>query len=531
MTSPMKRSGLSVSAKMFVTTTALILAVVALFGILNVSHMAKVFDEQARKLADVTIENLHKRGDIQTRDLVQAGKTAVLNNDYSTLQSFIPQLASSDDPALAYAFVADQAGTILAHTDPQKNSLPVSDEAGRSLLADPSPKGREFAATRLLGFSRPIEHDGRRAGTVVIAFRLAPLDESLAQIRAEKVRTARATYVRTALLGVMFVLFGSALAVFQGMRISLPLTRLSASADRIARGDLGARAEVSSGDEVGRLGESFNYMANQLVILLEETREKAVLEKELETARVVQEALVPASDVFELGSIKVCGYFVPSSQVGGDWWTVNALPDGKLLIAIGDVTGHGTPAAMITAAAKAACDTARHLTGARLTVSTLLEAMNVAVFESGRRRFVMTCFAAILDPLARTITYSNAGHNFPYLYRAHGPADPNASDGNELQVLMSRGNPLGDDRTSAYAEKVQPLEAGDVLVWYTDGVVECESEGGEEFGEKRFRQAIRAAAGLDPQSMRDELVRVTRAFYGAQPCKDDITMVFARVNG
>jgi serine phosphatase RsbU (regulator of sigma subunit) len=156
-------------------------------------------------------------------------------------------------------------------------------------------------------------------------------------------------------------------------------------------------------------------------------------------------------------------------------------------------------------------------------VTRLLEVMNRAIFESAKRKFVMTCFASILDPKRRTITYANAGHNFPYLFR------PGATDGNDFQVLMSRGNRLGDLEESAYSEKVQPLQAGDVLVWYTDGIVECENERGEEYGEKRFRAAIRRAADFDPVSMRETVVNAAGQFFGERPRKDDITMVFARI--
>ena len=147
---------------------------------------------------------------------------------------------------------------------------------------------------------------------------------------------------------------------------------------------------------------------------------------------------------------------------------------------IGDVTGHGVPSAMITAAAKASCDVARHVHNDDVTVTRLLEIMNHAIFESAQRRFVMTCFASIVDTKARTITYANAGHNFPYLFR------PARASG-EFGSLMIRGNRLGDDRSSKYEAKTTELVAGDVLVWYTDGIVECENEGGEEYGEKRFR--------------------------------------------
>jgi serine phosphatase RsbU (regulator of sigma subunit) len=194
---------------------------------------------------------------------------------------------------------------------------------------------------------------------------------------------------------------------------------------------------------------------------------------------------------------------------------------------IGDVTGHGVPSAMITAAAKAACDVVRTTDGAALTVTHLLEVMNRAIFESAKRKIVMTCFASILDPKTRTITYANAGHTFPYLFRPHEPGTTDS--GNDFQVLMSRGNRLGDLEESTYSEKTNQLQPGDVLVWYTDGIVECENERGEEYGEKRFRAAIRRAAALDPVAMRESVVSAAGTFFGERTRKDDITMVFARI--
>jgi serine phosphatase RsbU (regulator of sigma subunit) len=271
-------------------------------------------------------------------------------------------------------------------------------------------------------------------------------------------------------------------------------------------------------------------MADRLLILMRETAEKATLEKELEVARTIQETLVPPADLVTRDFIHLAGYFLPASQCGGDWWTVHDLPDGRVLVVIGDVTGHGVPSAMITAAAKAACDVVRATEGSALTVTKLLEVMNRAIFESAKRKFVMTCFASILDPKRKTISYANAGHNFPYLFRPGGASGaPSGGEGQDFQVLMSRGNRLGDLEESTYQEKTHPLQPGDVLVWYTDGIVECENDRGEEYGEKRFRAAIRRASDLDPIAMRESVVSAAGQFFGERARKDDITMVFARI--
>lgn len=520
-----KRGGTSISTKLILTTTALVAVIVILLGLVDAYQTSRIFDEQAARLSAITHEELARRGEVQTRDLAQASRNAAMQSDYSTLQAFVPQVAPRGDRDVAWVLVTDADGVILAHSDPRQNGLPVTDAIGRELIAARGPQTRDSVPTpdgRLSIFSRPIEHDHQRLGTVIIAFRLAPLEAQVASIATEKAQAAAQSTRRTVLLGLLFLLCGTAVAVFQSLRISKPLALLAWRADRIAHGDLESRVAVASSDEIGRLGQSFNDMADQLVVLLRNTTEKALLEKELELAQAIQETLVPPSDLLERPGVSLAGYFAPASRVGGDWWTVHDLPGDRLLVLIGDVTGHGTAAAMITACAKAATDTLRRLAGDRLTVGPLLAAINHAVYETARRKFVMTCFASILDPRARTITFANAGHQFPYLLRG-------GASGDELSVLMARGNALGDAAEGSWAERTQTLERGDALVWYTDGVVECEGVSGEEFGEKRFRAALKQAGALPARALRDALVGSAMAFYGAQARKDDITLVVARL--
>lgn len=519
-----KRRGASISVKMIATSTLLILMIVALFGILNIVNTSRVFEEQSQHQRDSFVASLQKRGVVQTRDLAQASLNAVLNSDWKTLAAFVPNIAK-DDPEVAYVYVVDKDGVVLAHSVESMLGKPITDTVAKDMMAakDAVTKEVQTPAGKEYVFSRPVIQDGVKQGTVVLAYSLKVLDETLKKLDSDKEAAFQAAWVRTALVGLFFVLVGTALAIFQGLRISRPIKMLAWRADQIARGDLETRVEISSGDEIGMLGENFNYMADRLLILMRETAEKATLEKELEVARTIQETLVPPPDPVERQYVRLAGYFLPASQCGGDWWTVHDMPDGRILVVIGDVTGHGVPSAMITAAAKAACDVVRATEGDKLTVTRLLEVMNRAIFESAKRKFVMTCFASILDPRRRTITYANAGHNFPYLFR------PGAVDGNDFQVLMSRGNRLGDLEESTYSEKTANLNPNDVLVWYTDGIVECENDRGEEYGEKRFRAAIRRAAELDPVAMRESVVSAAGQFFGDRPRKDDITMVFARI--
>jgi hypothetical protein len=169
-------------------------------------------------------------------------------------------------------------------------------------------------------------------------------------------------------------------------------------------------------------------LADQLIRLLSATAEQASMKKELEVARVVQALLVPPEDRIDCGFVQVAGWFQPASECGGDWWSLYRLPGGRVLTLVGDVTGHGISSAIITGAAKAACDLACQVTEGRLTPGDLLRMMNAAIHETARRQIMMTCTASMFDPATKTLSIANAGHHFPYQVR-----------GNALRPLVAHG--------------------------------------------------------------------------------------------
>ncbi|HEX7837780.1 MAG TPA: SpoIIE family protein phosphatase [Kofleriaceae bacterium] len=566
------RGGLSLSVKMILTTTLLIVVTVVGSGVLNVINIRRAFDESARQQIEVFQSGREASGEFGTPLFARAVEQLLIDRGRDDdILSLVRETVAQDtkdgpggkkDYGLKLAYVLDLNQKVVAHCfedarlvcakgnhEPVGPALgPLTAETWNQALAG----WKEAAAARheaLIKFDKtaadsryrvfayPVfsgapataagaiapEPPDQRQGYVVLGYDLAPIDW-FAQAAAEQKATASTrAALYTGAVGALFALIGTVLAILQGLSISRPIKQLAWRADQIARGDLAARVEITSSDEIGLLGENFNFMADQIAILLDQTAEKARIEQELEVAKTIQDTLVPSTEPVDRGVLKFAGFYQPAAQTGGDWWTWHELASGKVLLVVGDVTGHGVPSAMITAAAKAACDVARYVYRDEVTVSGLLEIMNHAIFESAQRRFVMTCFASIFDPQRRTITYANAGHNFPYLFRA--------GDGRgEFGSLMIRGNRLGDDRNSRYEAKTTELVPGDVLVWYTDGIVECENATGEEYGEKRFRASVRRAAALDAGEMRDAIVGDATAYFGDTPRKDDITMIVGRIH-
>jgi len=571
------RGGTSLSAKMILTTTLLIVVTVVGSGVLNVMNIRRAFDESAKQQIEVFRAGREASGEFGTPLFARAVEQLLIDRGRDAdILSLVRETVAQDtkegpdgkkDYGLKLAYVLDFKQKMVAHCseDARLDCKPGGREPGSHDPVGPAfgPLTVETWAQALDGWKAaaaarrealikfdaaaagaryrvfafpvfngvpataagaiPAEPPEARQGYVVLGYDLAPIDWFSAAAAEQKATASTRAALYTGAVGALFALIGTVLAVLQGLSISRPIKALAWRADQIARGDLAARVEITSSDEIGLLGENFNFMADQISILLEQTAEKARIEQELEVARTIQETLVPTSDPVDHGVLTFAGFYQPAAQTGGDWWTWSDLVGGKVLLVIGDVTGHGVPSAMITAAAKAACDVARYVYQDDVTVTGLLEIMNHAIFESAQRRFVMTCFASIVDPACRTITYANAGHNFPYLFRA--------GDGRgEFGSLMVRGNRLGDDRSSRYEAKTTELSPGDVLIWYTDGIVECENPTGEEYGEKRFRASVRRAAALDAGEMRDAIVGDAAAYFADTPRKDDITMIVGRIH-
>jgi len=572
-----KRGGLSLSVKMILTTTLLVVLTVVGFGALSITNIRKTFDTTTEERIALFKAGQRQLGETGAPLLGRAVQLLITDRgrDLEVIELVKVTVAqdtkvtnSVTDYGLRVVYVLDPKQGVIAHCAEDKSLVCTAlDEShpaigaphgeiteqtwamakaaweaetkkpnGGSALVDfeltaGDAKYRVFAFPVFGGVpptaAGAIAADASgRLGYVVLAYDSSPTARYTAAADAQKAEASRKAALYTGAVGALFALIGSVLAILQGLSISRPIKQLAWKANQIAGGDLDARVEIKSNDEIGLLGENFNFMADQIAILLQETAEKARIEQELEVAKAIQETLVPTSDPIDRGVLKFAGFYQPAAQTGGDWWTWHQLTPDKILVVIGDVTGHGVPSAMITAAAKAACDVARHVEGESVTVTRLLEIMNYAIYESAQRRFVMTCFASIVDTKARTITYANAGHNFPYLFRASTGGDK----AGEFGSLMIRGNRLGDDRDSRYEAKTTELGIGDVLIWYTDGIVECESTTGEEYGEKRFRASVRRAAALDAGEMRDAIVGEATAFFGEAPRKDDITMVVGRIH-
>jgi len=253
--------------------------------------------------------------------------------------------------------------------------------------------------------------------------------------------------------------------------------------------------------------------------------ERAALAREVELAAAVQGELLPGRGPHQVGDVTVVGSWQPATRCAGDFWGVHPLAGDRVLIVIGDVTGHGVASAMVTAGAAGACDVCVRRAG-ELDLAELVASLDAAVRRVGGGELAMTCFAAILDPKGHQIRFVSCGHPTPYLCRA-------AASAVEIHALVGRGNLLGAGLPAAPKVQQRNLEAGDLVVWYTDGVIDAVDPAGKTYGDRRLQQLLRKLdrSKLAPAIVHDVVQAGVATHRAGRPLIDDETVVVAQIRG
>ncbi|HSR68954.1 MAG TPA: PP2C family protein-serine/threonine phosphatase [Acidobacteriota bacterium] len=248
-----------------------------------------------------------------------------------------------------------------------------------------------------------------------------------------------------------------------------------------------------------------------------ELADKLMLKSDLMIARRIQFTLLPPEKYRREGVVDVYGASIPANTVGGDYYDVLEIEDGKLLLAIGDVSGKGIPAALLMAYLQASLRAL--IADGRTDLVELMSTLNRHIFLNTPSNKLITFFLAKLDFEQGRLWYCNAGHNRPLLLKRDG----------QLEELSEGGLPLGIREEQPYQQGELGVKPGDLLYGYTDGVTEAERESGEQFEEERLRQALRRYAGQDPEAICRMILKEVRDFVKGNRFRDDLTMLIARL--
>ena len=255
------------------------------------------------------------------------------------------------------------------------------------------------------------------------------------------------------------------------------------------------------------------------LLILMEVADRLSLKGDLEIARDIQLAMLP-SGIHTAGDATVSGVTRPANTVGGDFYDVLVRPDGRLVLALGDVAGKGSPAALLMALLLASL---RTLVDEDLDTATLVARLNAQVHRHSPRSRFITLFIGLYDPRDGRLEFVNAGHLPPLLRRRDGRIERIGAEGGGLA--------LGMFDHATYATQQATVEPGDLLVFYSDGITEAENAAGRSFEDTGLEQVVQAHAGEDPQAIGRAILAAVEKYAAHARLQDDLTALILKRAG
>ncbi len=386
-----------------------------------------------------------------------------------------------------------------------------------------------FMAALANKFSSGIQEFKTAKTTFLGAFQKIPLGPIvLTEIDIERtMEAAQKLKMQLTLLGFISIVGAILFAVIFSSSITEPLKKLTLATAAVARGDFNVDPKIKTRDEVGLLANSFSIMSKKIQELVVGEVRKAHVEEELKVAAAVQESLIPPPE-YRDDHFEIIGSYQSASECGGDWWGFFRIKN-KLCVMIADATGHGVPSALITASARSCFSVlaklAREKEYFHLNPGEMMSYTNRVVFDAAMTKIMMTFFIGVIDLDGKSITYANAGHNPPWLFRKNG-------DKYQLKSLVPKGVRVGErEESGAYEENSIPIDEGDILFLYTDGLMENTNPQNEQYGKKRVKEVVEANLKGGPRGIIDALKVAYMQYNGnAKPLDDDVTLASIRIH-
>ncbi len=330
----------------------------------------------------------------------------------------------------------------------------------------------------------------------------------------ERIRTTRNNILVLAGFGILIAIFIG--GIIAG-KITSPIKKLNEGAQRFGAGDLKTRIIVRAKTEIGRLADTFNKMAEDIEKSTLELVEKEKMTRELELAGEIQRELLP-SVLPKVKNLDIAASLVSADQVGGDCYDFLPLDEDNIIFYIGDVTGHGVPAGLVSAINNA-------LVPAFMlhykTTQELIVHLNALLKKKMRPNVFLTMVMAHWHADTNKLGYTQAGHD-PILHFS-------AAKG-EIRELLTGGMALGmiADISKIVKTDYVDLDPGDVAVLYTDGIPEAWANENETYGMDRLKESIVRHSAGTAQQIHDGIIKDVRDYMGTYPQADDITLIVTK---
>jgi sigma-B regulation protein RsbU (phosphoserine phosphatase) len=317
-------------------------------------------------------------------------------------------------------------------------------------------------------------------------------------------------------------------ALFIGVRMTRSMTRtvdiLYDATERVKAGDLSFRTNFPSHDQLTALGGAFDGMTASVERLMLESQERLRLQSELDIAREVQRQLFPQSAP-KVPGLDLYGICKAARSVSGDYYDFLKLDEHRVGLVLGDVSGKGISAALLMAAIQSALRAQFYdgLALGRISATTevstarVVDRLNRQLYANTPLEKYVTFFFAVYDTQSCKLSYTNAGHLPPVLFR----------DG-KIERLRTGGTVVGLFPSVEYEVGEIRLRPNDLLIAYTDGLTEPENTFGEEFGEPRLFEVARRMLNASPEALVTEIYRSVEEWTGSPELQDDMTLLLAR---
>ncbi len=417
--------------------------------------------------------------------------------------------------------VLDDTGHLVAASEG-----PVVSRGGGRLMPLQSSSLAAQSLTQILGQpaignnAYPVRfNDGTPARVTVTPLRPYPgVNWRIAAVVPESVflEDVRAAQWRATLIGVVAAVGAAVLGLILARHIVDPILQLRAHTRRIGDGRLDARLQLHSARELEELASDLNQMSARL-------NDAMLVNQALAVADEVQRSLLPQTPPSFPG-LDVAGLARYCDATGGDYFDfveIAADPRPRLLVAVGDVMGHGVAAALLMATARAALRTAAAAPGPAPCLGDLATRVNDLLARDASHGRFMTLALAIIEPETRTLRWASAGHDAPIVIAPAAADRPGAA----AQPLEGGDLPLGVQPGVRYQEYTVPLPAGAVVVLGTDGIWEARNAAGEMYGRQRLRDLLRTVTDRDAHAIAAAVRESLAAFVGGKPLRDDVAVV------
>jgi serine phosphatase RsbU (regulator of sigma subunit) len=408
---------------------------------------------------------------------------------------------------------------VLGFARRDQGEIPFAiDRSGALYTQEPADKPR----LQSLGVERtaPVAAAGtpRRTGDWIIVARKAPSGVifGIARPIGESLREIRRASVRNLGAGLLVIALAFVGIIPISHRMTQHLATLTKGVRQLAGGDFRTRVPVRSTDEFGALAGAFNQMAEDLERHESQAVQQERLRRELELSRLIQTEMLPRGSL-RSGPAEIAGISIPAREVGGDFFNYFVLPDGRLALLVGDVSGKGVSAALLMANIQA---TLRARLPHETDLAVLADRLDRELDQNTPGSVYLTLFLAILDLDGRLLRFVNAGHNPQFLLRRNADTVAMASTGMPIALYAGHG----------YREALVDLLPGDLLFFYTDGLVETENEAGEMFGAERLQQILGGAQADGIDVVLQQVERQVSDFRGRAEPFDDATMMALRIS-